>query len=310
MIVHESIRRDFARLIVWYPVRLIIKFLPIKLSFSLFRFLGKLHVYLGVSSNENLRRNIRLAYPHIDPKGLDAILKTYLENHYVDRLHIFTYPRLKVKAEMNKICTIEGIDNLISVLDEKKGAIILLGHYGPIQLPLFQLGALGYSIIQVGLPTDEGLSWIGKNVAFKQRLRYENMIPAKILPANTFLRPLFSHLKENGIVMMNIDPAGGGRWIGRLFWRPFFNHSIPFSLGSAILAHKTGAPILPLSVQRFRDNTYGFEIHEAICPKKSHTPEKTLERLILWYEQIVSNDPGLWHFWDEYEEGKMIQPPN
>ncbi|MGB3976913.1 MAG: lysophospholipid acyltransferase family protein [bacterium] len=307
MIVRESFSRDVARLVIWYPVRLIIKFLPVTFSFSLFRLLGRLHFYLGTRSTENLRKNILLGHPAIDRKTTNAILKSYLENHYIDRLHIFTYPRLKSKKEMNKICSIEGLDLLASALNERKGVIIVLGHYGPIQLPLFQLGSLGYPIIQVGLPTDDGLSWTGRNVAFKLRMRYESMIPAKILPADTFLRPLFSHLKENGIVMMNIDPAGGGRWIGRLLWRPFFNHCIPFSLGSATLAHKTGAPLLPLSIKRLPDKTYRFEFDEVIRPEESQTPEMTLDRLIKWYERVVSEDPGLWHFWDEYEIGKMIR---
>jgi phosphatidylinositol dimannoside acyltransferase len=307
MIVRESIIRDFARLVIWYPVRLIIGCLPVTVSFALFRLLGGLHVRICAGSVKKLGNNIHRGHPHITDQTAAAIIRTYLENHYIDRLHIFTYPRLRHSSEMGKICSVEAAERIDSVLKKGKGAIIVLGHYGPIQLPLFQLGASGYRIIQVGLPTGEGLSWVGRHVAFRLRLRYEKMIPAEILPADTFLRPLFNHLKSNGIVMMNLDPAGGGRWIGRLMWKQFFGYRIPFSLGSAILSHKTGAPILPLSIDRTGRTRYLFTIHEPVWPEESRSPEILLERMVDWYEQMVSKDPGLWHFWDEFEEGKLIR---
>lgn len=307
MIVRESIIRDFARIIIWYPVRLIIGCLPVTVSFALFRLLGRMHFRMNFRTVQTLRNNIFRGNPHLHDQAAAAIIKTYLENHYIDRLHIFTYPRLRQSSELDKICSIEAVERIDSVLKKGKGAIIVLGHYGPIQLPLFQLGTSGYRIIQVGLPTGEGLSWIGRHVAFRLRLRYEKMIPAYILPADTFLRPLFNHLKMNGIVMMNIDPAGGGKWIGRLLWKSFFGHCIPFSLGSAILSHKTGAPILPLSIHRTGRKRYLFTIHEPVLPEESRSPESLLDRMVDWYEHMVSKDPGLWHFWDEFEEGKLIR---
>jgi phosphatidylinositol dimannoside acyltransferase len=304
MIVRESLSRDIARLIVWYPVRLLIGILPIRLSFDLFRFFGNMHFY--AARNASLRSNIRRGLPAADNRTLDNIVRIYLQNHYIDRLHIFTYPKLRQSRQSDKICGIEGTEHLDAALKKRKGAIIVLGHYGPIQLPLFQLGQAGYPLIQVGLPTDEGLSFVGRNVAFRLRLVYENMIPAQILPADTFLRPLFRHLKQNGIVMMNIDPAGGGKWIGRMEKHPFFGRQIPFPIGPALLAEKTDAPVLPLSIHRINSNRYLFQVHPPDTISAEKTPELFTRKLAKWYEKHVLTDPGLWHFWDEFEPGKLI----
>ncbi|MCD4654634.1 lysophospholipid acyltransferase family protein [bacterium] len=304
MIVHESLKRDIARLVIWYPVRWLIMLMPVKISFAFFRFLGRTHYFLGQRSLDGLRQNIKrtLKQEHL----VESALKTYLENHYLDRLHIFTYPRLHKNKELNTVCRIEGLQNLESVLKKKSGAIITLGHAGPIQLPLFHLGYSGYPVIQIGLPTDEGLSWIGRNVAFRLRLKYEAMIPVRILPANRFLRPLFKHLKQNGVVMMNIDPAGGGRWIGQLSTQPFLGAHIPFPLGSAILSAKTGAPVLPMSISQDKNSIWRCKIHPPINFEASGNEEQFIAELASWYQDRILEDPGLWHFWDEFEPGKLI----
>ncbi len=304
MIVRESLARDLARLIIWYPVRLLIGLLPVRTSFALFRIFGFLN--FRIMKNKALRTNIQRGLPNISAAELDNVVKTYLQNHYIDRLHIFTYPKLRISRNLQKICSIEGTEHLDAALQNGKGAIVVLGHYGPIQLPLFHLGKAGYPIVQVGLPTDEGLSLIGRKVAFRLRLVYEAMIPARILPANNFLRPLFRHLGNNGVVMMNIDPAGGGKWIGRMTRHPFMGYNIPFPVGPELLATKTKASVLPLSIHRVYSNRYVFRLHPPDTLLSEQTSESITSQLVKWYEQQVLKDPGLWHFWDEFEPGKLI----
>ncbi len=297
-----------ARLWIWYPVRYLIGLIPVTASIRLFNLMGDLHLLLFRSRLKRLSENIRRGLPQLKPVSMKGILRTYLRNHYLDRLHIFMYPGLKSPETLKNLADLEGIEHLESALERGKGAIVVLGHYGPIQLPLFALGQAGYEIVQIGLPTDQGLSWIGKNVAFRLRMKYEQMIPARIIPANTFLRPVFKHLKSRGVVMMNIDPAGGGNWIGRMVWYHFFGQEIPFPMGYGLLAEKTGAPVLTLSIARIPGGRYRFTLHPAL-PSDLAAMEIT-SYVSRWYEDIVMKDPGLWHFWDEFEPGKLIKTEN
>ena len=306
MLVKESILRDCARLVVWFPIRWSVRLLPLKTAFNLFNLIGDLHLTFRKKSLLHLSENIQRGISEIRDESLNSILRTYLRNHYLDRLHIFTYPKLRKINGLNSICEMTGMSHLEQVLLQGKGAILCLGHYGPIQLPLFHLGTMGYRVIQIGLPTATGLSWIGKHVAFRLRMKYERMIPAVIHPATDFLRPIFKHLKQNGIVMTTIDPAGGGKWIGRMVRYPFLGHLMPFPLGAATLSIKTGAPILPLRIQRIANDRYRFEICEPFQLPPSATPMEITAYLVAWYEDQVSRDPGLWHFWDEFEYGKLL----
>jgi len=145
-------------------------------------------------------------------------------------------------------------EHLNQVLLNGKGCILVHGHFGPAQLPLFALGLKGYNINQLGLPSDEGLSLVGKKVAFKIRQVYEGMIPARIVSAESFLRPLFKHLETNGILMMTGDGTGGDKFVGKFLPVKFFNQEVLFPTGYAALSLKTGAPILPLFTIRKRFN--------------------------------------------------------
>ncbi len=301
MLVTESLHRDALRLLIWYPFRWLVRLLPLRTAFSLFRLLGMIHYHLGRGGVGGVERNIRRAFPEMSDATIQAHTLDYMKNHYTDRLHIFTYPKLKQGHLIEQVIRLIGVEHLDRVLEGGRGAILVLGHYGPIQLPLFALGARGYNMIQIGLPTDEGRSWIGKHVAFRLRLEYEGLIPARIVSADRFLRPVFEHLSKNGVVMMNLDPAGGGRWIGRFAPVKLFGQTIPMSLGSTQLNMKTGAGLLLLTLEKDAGNGYVAVIHPPIdnCSGNS-------DALFQKYVEQIRRNPGLWHFWDEFEPGKLI----
>ena len=111
---------------------------------------------------------------------LKGIIIKYYENHYVDRLQIFLFPRFN-NDNIDQYHTFEGLENLDHALIKKQGCILIHAHIGPTQLPLCALGVKGYPVMQIGLPSDEGLTWIGRHVAFKLRQKYEAQIKASII---------------------------------------------------------------------------------------------------------------------------------
>ena len=214
---------------------------------------------------KSLRANILRGIPNaVDVDSIMADLSRKSLHRPTPYLHLPAPP--EIQAACPALCDLEG-----TAIPRRGPEAVIPAPSSPwdIMAPsnshFFSLGDAGFDVIQLGLPTAEGLSWVGRNVAFRLRLKYEKMIPVRILPADEFLRPLFHHLKCNGVVMMNIDPAGGGRWLGRLTWIPFFGHPIPFPLGPALLSAKTGAPIIPLSIHRRQQLPLPFQAAPRSC---------------------------------------------
>lgn len=303
MHTEEGIIRDVARLIVWFPFRWIIQAVPVSLGFFTFKVLGDIHYFLSRKKKGLILKNLSHAFTQHN-FGKD-MLRRYMENHYIDRLHIFLYPKFN-KTNIDRFVSFKGLEHLNQVLLNGKGCILVHGHFGPAQLPLFALGLKGYNINQLGLPSDEGLSLVGKKVAFKIRQVYEGMIPARIVSAESFLRPLFKQLETNGILMMTGDGTGGDKFVGKFMPVKFFNQEVLFPTGYAALSLKTGAPILPLFTIRKRFNRFEaiigkpFQIENTFDNQNSMI--QIIKQFVKLFEEHVQKYPCHWHFWDKFEK--------
>jgi phosphatidylinositol dimannoside acyltransferase len=313
MVVKESIIRDALRLITWYPLRWLIEGSPIRSGFTIFRIMGDIHFYLYRSKSDILMKNMQSALDHKHRSGdLSRYVRDYFRNHYVNQLSIFLFPRLN-RANIEKFHTFEGLENLDAVLKKGHGCILLHPHMGPTQLPLCALGILGYPMMQLGLLTNEGLSFIGKNVAFRLRAKYETKIPATIVSADSILRPIIRWLRNNGVLMMAGDGAGGGKFIGKFTTIRFMGHPFPFPIGAAAISNKTGAPILPTFTVLAEPNRYRTIILEPISMTRSGVMDSSgdiVRNFAKIMEDYISKHPSLWHFWDEFDKRVAAQVPS
>lgn len=284
-------------------MRWIASVLPPKTGLELFRLLGDIDHAFSRGRKRAVRANMLAALGGSgdDPRIAEAV-RQYFRNHYVNQLHIFLYPRLN-GGTIGRIHSLSGREHLDAALRSGKGCILLHAHLGPSQLPLFALGTEGYPMMQVGYLTDRGLSFVGRRVAFRLRTVYESLIPARIVAADGFLRPVMEWIRNNKVLMISGDGAGGGAFIGRHHFVPFLGEPTPFPLGGATLAVKTGASVLPILTVLEGDGTYATTIHGPIDgtadDADARTPEALSEKFAGMLEDHVRRHPHLWHFWDE-----------
>ncbi len=306
MVVRESLARDFFRLIVWYPLRWLVKLVPIRYGFAIFRVMGDMHYHLSRNKRNVIMKNLQSAFgDNLTGKKLLDIVRNYFRNHYINQLQIFLFPRFN-RNNIERFHTFEGLENLDNALKKGKGCILIHPHFGPAQLPLCALGIIGYPMMQLGLPTDEGLSFIGKRVAFRLRLKYESRIPARIVSANSFLRPIMEWLKNNNVLMMTGDGAGGGKFIGRFVPVEFCGKPILFPMGAATLAQNMDTSLLPMFTVLLEDGIYKTFMHKPINyyegDKKGENMETYTTIFAKKMEHYVYEYPYLWHFWDEWAD--------
>jgi KDO2-lipid IV(A) lauroyltransferase len=230
------------------------------------------------------------------------IARKYFEIHYLDRLHIFLYPKLANVNRLDKIVSFENIDALDRVIKDGRGALIVQPHFGPVQITLLSLALFGYDPLQIGYPTDKGLSRIGRFVAFKHRLRYEAVLPAPIVPANRHLGNVYRHLTKGGVVLTTGDGAGGGVFLGEQEVFNFLGIERRFPLGPATWAIKTDAAYIPTFIlpQGHKKFKIIFEDPiEGIYDNIEKDRVYLTERFIAIAQDYIIKYPHCWHFWDE-----------
>lgn len=307
MVIQESIGRDLLRLFVWYPLRWIILLIPVRWGIAVLRSMGNLHyIFARHRGGQKVLGNIARILGN--KAGATDVLREYYKNHYIDRLLIFIFPKL-TGSEIHRLIEIQGLEHLDRALQENKGVILVHGHFGPVHLPLAALALLGYQIKQIGLPSDDGLSWVGKKVAFRLRMHYEKKIPAEIIKADTYLRGVFRWLGNNGIIMITGDGTGTARRLGKQQVYRLFGRPVLFPLGPAQLSLTTGAPILPICIMPGRTGfLYTIQISKPLLAAETETdPAVDLSgQFVKFMEERIKQYPHYMHFLDRFCPGEMI----
>jgi len=235
------------------------------------------------------------------------IIRAYYQNHYVDQL----FPIISSKFNTKNIDTylsIHGLADLDRALQKGRGVILVHGHFGPVHLPLVALALKGYLMKQIGNPSDKGLSWVGRNVSFRLRMVYEGRMQAEIIRADSFLRPVFKALQQNTVIMTTGDGSGSKEQFGRQYQFTFLGQPVLLSLGPAILARKTGAPLLPLFIVPGEEKPFSLIIKQEIRSSLPGT-EGIIESMSMFatlLEQHIRLFPGYMHFLDRFCPGQFI----
>lgn len=309
MHVRESRLRDALRLLVWIPGRAAAARLPERVAFRAFESMGLLHAAASPGRIHSLAG--RMALTGLPERELAAAAREHVRNHYADRLHILLYPRIVPRRVRPPWLEIEGRHHLDGALAAGKGAVVVHPHYAVPQLLPLALGLEGYRCLQIGLPSDEGLSDIGRSVAFRSRMELEALLPARILNADGFLRDAFRHLREGGVVLVTGDGTGGRRFRGRHEPIPLLGRRVLLPVGPAKLALATGAPLLTGLVERLGPGRYRAALGAPLLPvtEGDGDPALALTRsFAAWLEARLRRAPAPWHFWDDMVEDNMIVP--
>lgn len=307
MLVNESLARDILRLFFWYPVRWIVVSLPPNAAFALLRRMGDLHRLLARGKKRLLQQGLDLARQHFQTTGpqWEQALKVSFQNHYVDRFVMFVAPRMDRDYVLRET-EIKGKKHLEAALAKGHGVVAAIGHFGPVHVPLVCLALLGYPIQQIGMPSDKGLSWVGRNVAFRLRLRYESRLPAPIIHAEGSLKPILQGLRNNGVVMVTGDGTGSQQRLGKQTSCPFLGVDVDFPLGPARLCQKTGAELLPVFIlPGGQGKQFRLIIEKPLAQNEAERQDPALLacRFAKRLEHYVGQCPGYMHFLDRLGPG-------
>ena len=300
MKVKESVFRDLLRIFVWYPIRWITKYISVDWGLFLFKVMGDVHFYAGGWKNRNIFHNMQKSLN--TGRNTNDIVKKYFEMYYIDRLHIFFYPKLTCKKEIEKYVYIEGLETLERELRNNKGVLIVQPHFGPVQITLLTIALMGYNPIQIGYLTGSGLSKIGRSVALKYRAKYESKLPAPILSGKKYLRKVYKHLLNGGVVLTTGDGAGGGIYLGEHQEFDFLGNKRKMPLGPATWAIKTGAAFVPTFIIPETYNRFRIVFEDPLSGNSNNLIRDRIsitKQFIDIAARYIKMYPYCWHFWDE-----------
>lgn len=304
MIVHKNMIKDAGRVLFWYPLRWMVERISLRAVYSLGTLVGAVDYYAsGKKGVSRMKTNLTDTFG-VSGTQVDRIVMESLQNHSRNVLEMIKYPQMTA-GNTSGIIRFDGLAHLDRALENKKGVVLVTGHFGAKQVLQLGLGLAGYSLTQINYHMKENeLTWVQKNVSQRQRIRIEQAMPVRFVSANAFLGSAVKSLKKNKILLIGGDGIGVKKYMGKGYKRfEFLGRQMRFPTGAVALAKWTGAAMLPVFDLRDRFR-HTIVIERPIDPKLSH--DDMLRHYIRYLERYVRRDPPLWEFWEEFDRDTLI----
>jgi KDO2-lipid IV(A) lauroyltransferase len=240
-----------------YPIYILLRIfgffinlLPEGFALWIGRQLGNLMYGIDVKHRKIAIQNLHLAFGHEkSEQERRSIARKNFQNLGMMAIEFFRITKMDMEAYQRKV-EVEGLDKALKVLDENRGALLLLGHFGNWELMVPMSRIIQKPILAIAKPIKRN-PWLERWI-IKSRER----IGLEVIPPVNATPKVVRALSMNKIVAVLFDQRGKR---SKGVWADFFGRKVPTTAGLAVMAIKSGAPVLPVFMIR-----EGFEKHRLI----------------------------------------------
>ncbi|MBA2883047.1 KDO2-lipid IV(A) lauroyltransferase [Desulfosalsimonas propionicica] len=181
-------------------------------------------------------------------------------------------------TDIRKHFRFSGMHHLQAALGEKKGVLVLTGHIGNWELLPLAMGQVGLPVSAMYRPLEfEPLD----RFFISQRSRYG----ARLLAKRRAMRGMLSALHNNELIGMLLDQ--NARVKDGVFV-DFFGSPACTGKGMALLARRTGAPVVPVFLVREK-GYYRVECHPALPKIETRDKTKDIEAATALYNKVIED---------------------
>lgn len=248
--------------------------------------LGKLAYRLSRRYRTVAERNLQMAYGESLSDEERSRLVEQVFIHFAKSLMEFLVGDGLTPNDLHRMVTLVGEEHLQWCLRQGKGTLIITAHYGNWEIAARYLTQCrGYVLNVVARDADDSATTVLVN-------RIRELGGYRVIPRGQAARPVLQALKRNELVALLPDQNAGDVFV------PFFGRLAGTVAGPALLALRSGAPLLPVFCTRQPDNTYLFEMLPPLVVQPSEDKERDVReimaRITALIEQQIRKHPSQW----------------
>lgn len=279
--------KRFLIFLMWYPLRIFIKILPLNLTYLIGVVGGRLLYLISKEKHNIMAEELRLIMPDKSMAEIEEIIKDSFKNYCISEIEVLLYPLMNRKS-IKKIVTIEGREHLDNALSKGKGVVLFQAHFGAFQMVMPAIGYSGYKMNQISASAsvwkDSSTSRIQKK-SFDIKARYEYTLPVHHISVTSSLRPAFRALENNEIVGITIDGGGGKKVVPVRF----LGRDANFQQGGADIAIRTGAAIVPAFIITEEGLKHRVILHPLIVVSKTLDRDEKIMKVLQEFAMILES---------------------
>ena len=259
---------------------------PLPVLYRIGERLGRLAYRLSRRYRTVAEHNLQMAYGESLSDGERRRLVEQVFIHFAKSLMEFLVADGLSPNDLCRMVTLKGEEHLQWCVQQGKGTLIITAHYGNWEIAARYLTQCkGYVLNVVARDADDSATAVLVN-----RIREQGGY--RVFPRGQAVRAVLQALKRNELVALLPDQNAGDVFV------PFFGRLAGTVAGPALLALRSGAPILPVFCTRQPDNTYLFEMLPPFVVQPSGDKERdvtdTMAHITALIEQQVRKHPSQW----------------
>jgi len=303
--------RDLGLWALYHPARWTALALPIPLAQAAGRATGRLHARFAAAGPEGrLRRNMEAL---LGKERAPGAARAYLVCKHQTLLEHFLVAARGPRAVRRLLGEVRGREHLDAARSEGRGAVLAQFHYGNIRM-LAALGHQGYPLVQL-LNRTPAHAGRGHSPALARRVRdlkvrMDEAMPARFVHWEPGLRAreVYRVPREGEFLLVHLDGSRGASFASF----DFLGGQAPFATGAARIAHRTGAPLLPVFCVGREDGRHDIVVEPPVDTRGG--PEAMTARCVALLEQYVRRCPEQWWTWARLEmevdaDGRLQMEP-
>jgi KDO2-lipid IV(A) lauroyltransferase len=250
-----------------------------KLSGYIFLLIGPIF-----RSNKIILKNLDIAFPKIDSNEKKLILRKMWFNYgqiFSEYIFIknFRYSKnfyKKISATNNKV--------LEKIRSDNEPVIFVSGHFSNFELMAQYIEKSGINLAAVYRPLNNNFL-----NPLMEKIRMKYICKNQVKKGISGTKNLLKFFKDKTSIALMIDQRVSEGIKIDFFNRPAFTTTIP-----AQFVRKFGAKIVPIYIERNKDNEFNLVIHEPLIFNKSESIENITRHLNKVLEKMISQNPNQW----------------
>jgi KDO2-lipid IV(A) lauroyltransferase len=215
----------------------------------------------------------------------EGTARASLRNYLRYLIEFLRFPSL-TREDIVRNVEVVGVEHLHDAMALGRGAVAIGFHIGNIDLGAAVLAMQGYPV-QVVVDRFEPES-LDRLIQGYRREKGLGLIPLEQAP-----RQALRTLRDKQVLALLIDKPSPGEGVVV----DFFGGPIEVPVGAAVLAQRTGAPVVPCVVWRTGLGRFRAEVAPPIDPAEypSRDPRPLTQAMAAVLEEWVRRDPAQWY---------------
>jgi KDO2-lipid IV(A) lauroyltransferase len=274
----------------WYVIfrlgAFLVRRLPVRWGIALCRWLGRV-IYRLSPVAEASRDNARhVLGPDADPARVSQVACAAFEErvlNYYDMLWLSGLPLEEVTARTS----VEGLETVLHLVQEKRGAVAVSGHIGPMEFMIQALASYGYPLIGI-------TEHLESERLHQYLMDLRSVHGLNLISTEGPLLDVYRRIKRGEVLLSTADRDSTGTglivdFFGAPAWMPD---------GYARLAVRANVPLVFAYCIRTQGGVV-CKILPSLYPEKSLGKEEAvidlIERTVRLLEEAICENPAAWH---------------